>query len=450
MSRQRKSRLMMISTHGYVASEPELGRPDTGGQVVYVLELAKCLAQFGYAVDIFTRRFEGQPALEPINSRVRIVRIPCGGPEFIPKETLCDFIPEWARNAEQYIRDKKWTYSFINSHYWDAGLAGELLAKRFLIPHLHTPHSIGSWKRDNMNGDPEHLERTYNFRRRIREERGIYHDCDKVIATTPQQRDILESLEYGVSRDHIVVIPPGYDDRRFFPVSRATRNAIKEEFGWTDKTILALGRMARNKGYDLLLMSLPTVLERVPDARLILAAGSLNPTESELKMLAELGSLADQLGVKERVTFDDYITDDELPDVYRAADVFCLSSRYEPFGMTAVEAMGCGTPTVITTEGGLWEQVVWGLDSIYANPNDPVSFGIAISNVLSYPQVAHQLARQGSQKARAKFTWNGVAQRILNLMDDVEVTPPPKTAVLDGEPSNPKESKVSLCAENIW
>jgi mannosylfructose-phosphate synthase len=428
MPRRRRHRLMMISTHGYVSSEPEFGRPDTGGQVVYVLELAKCLAHFGYHLDIFTRRFEGQPAIESVDSRVRIVRIPCGGDAFIPKEILCEFISEWVRNAERFIREKKLQYGFINSHYWDAGLAGELLAKRIGIAHLHTPHSIGTWKRDNMNGEPDYLEKTYNFQRRIRDERIIYHACDKVIATTPQQREILMDGEYGVPRDHIAVIPPGYDDRRFFPVSSASRRAIKESLGWEGKIILALGRMARNKGYDLLLRAMPTVFERFDDVKLVLAAGSQSPNESELKMLAELRSLAEELGIADRVIFGDYISDDELPDHYRGADLFCLSSRYEPFGMTVIEAMGCGTPTVITTEGGLCEQMLWGLESIYSNPNDSVGFGMAIATVLMYPSIGQQLAKHGSQKARSRFTWNGVAQQILNLLDDVEMLPPMLTS----------------------
>jgi len=68
---------------------------------------------------------------------------------------------------------------------------------------------------------------------------------------------------------------------------------------------------------------------------------------------------------------------------------------------------------VITTEGGLWEQVVWGLEGIYANPFDPQAFGHAICSVLQHPRLATQLAKFGSQKARARFTWTGVAQRIL-------------------------------------
>ena len=70
----------MVSTHGYVAANPPLGSADTGGQVVYVLELSKKLAQLGYEVDIWTRQFEAQVASERVASGVRLLRVPCGGP----------------------------------------------------------------------------------------------------------------------------------------------------------------------------------------------------------------------------------------------------------------------------------------------------------------------------------------------------------------------------------
>jgi mannosylfructose-phosphate synthase len=123
------------------------------------------------------------------------------------------------------------------------------------------------------------------------------------------------------------------------------------------------------------------------------------------------------LGLEGRILFGNYIPDDELADSYRAADVFALSSRYEPFGMTAIEAMACGTPTVITTEGGLWNQITWGLEALYANPNDCEAFGHSLLEVLQYPQVSDQLAKYGSQKARARFTWTGVAQQLLGVFD---------------------------------
>ncbi len=414
---KRRQRIMMISTHGYVAAEPEFGKPDTGGQVVYVLELSRCLARLGYQVDILTRRFEDQPAVERLADRVRVLRFPCGGRDFIPKETLCDSIPEWVENVSRYIKLKGIQYTFINSHYWDAGLAGQALANRHGVPHLHTPHSIGAWKRDNMDGTPEELEKKYNFRRRIREEKVVYDECDLVIATTPTQREILRATDYDVPLEKIRVIPPGYDDQRFFPVSLATRMALKQDLDMEGPIVLALGRIAKNKGYDLLIRSMPVVFERVKNARLLLAVGSTHPSAEESEQVRGLQDVARELGILDRVIFRDYISDEQLPDYYRAADVFALSSRYEPFGMTAVEAMACGTPTVVTTEGGLWEQVTWGLEALYANPFDPEAFGHTIAAALSHSRVWNQLAKYGSQKARSRFTWTGIAQQLLNVLD---------------------------------
>lgn len=415
MPHRASRRILMISTHGYVRGQPELGRPDTGGQVVYVLKLSESLARLGFRVDIMTRRFEDQEPIETIDDRVRIVRIPAGGRDLIRKEWLCDVIPEWVANAERFIHAKRLAYRFIDSHYWDAGLAGEGLAQRLAIPHLHTPHSIGSWKRDNMAGDPDELDREYNFRRRIRDERAIYRSADGIIATTPQQRDLLTDGEYDVPPEKIAMVPPGFDDTRFYPVAKASREALKRELGMDGPVILSLGRVAANKGYDLLLRAMPTVLARVPAARLLLAIGSTEPTPGETEQVEALKRLAVELGVADRVIVRDYIPDDELADTYRAADVFALSSRYEPFGMTAVEAMACGTPAVITTEGGLWEMVAWGMEALYANPLDPEAFGHAMATVLLYPRIADQLSRHGSQRARSSFTWNGIAQQLLNV-----------------------------------
>ena len=416
-----RGRIMMISTHGYVSAFPEFGKPDTGGQVVFVLELSKCLARMGYHVDVLTRQFEGQRTWEHVAPRVRILRFPCGGDEFVSKETLCEHIPEWVENAKEFFAEKELSYSFINSHYWDAGLAGQALANHLEIPHVHTPHSIGAWKRDNMDGAPEELERKYNFRHRIREEKVVYDECDLLVATTPPQREILEEGEYDVPRAKTCVIPPGYDDMRFFPVSRASRRAVKRDLGLDGSIVLALGRMAHNKGYDLLARSMPVLFDRVEDAKLLLAVGSTEPSPREVEQVGELKALVKDLGIQDRVLFRDYIPDEMLADYYRAADVFALSSRYEPFGMTAVEAMACGTPAVVTTEGGLWEQVTWGLEAIYANPFDPQAFGHAVASVLQHRRVSDQLAKFGSQKARAKFTWTGIAQQLLAALQGSEL-----------------------------
>ena len=143
----------MVSTHGYVAAEPPLGAADTGGQVVYVLELSKKLAQLGYEVDIWTRRFEDQPAIEIVAEHVRVIRAQCGGRNFIGKELLWRTLDEWAENALRLIKRHELAYQFLDSHYWDAGYATQRLAEALDVPHVHTPHSLGIWKKRLMEKD---------------------------------------------------------------------------------------------------------------------------------------------------------------------------------------------------------------------------------------------------------------------------------------------------------
>jgi len=160
----------MVSTHGYVAAQPPLGAADTGGQVVYVLELAKKLAQLGFQVDIWTRRFADQPEIDLVSDRVRVLRMPCGGSDFIDKEYLVRHLPEWAENALRFIKRHKLKYQFLNSHYCDAGFATARLAEALDVPHVHTPHSLGLWKKQLMErdypDDAAKFELKYNFTQR--------------------------------------------------------------------------------------------------------------------------------------------------------------------------------------------------------------------------------------------------------------------------------------------
>jgi mannosylfructose-phosphate synthase len=413
-------RLALVSTHGYVAAEPPLGAPDTGGQVVYVLELAKKLGQFGYQVDIWTRQFENQPAQEDVAENVQILRSPCGGKDFIPKEYLYEKIPEWVKKTLAYMKQHNISYDFIHSHYWDAGLAGELMKSSLGIPHIHTPHSLGMWKKEQMETDypdnSEEMERKYNFAERIKNERRIYHDCDMVIATTPIQFDKIET-GYDIPAKQIRMIPPGYDDNRFFPVGEPSRMAVKEQFGMQGPTIFAVSRLALNKGVDLLIHGFSVVAERNQKATLLLAIGHEDRDEGEEELYQELLKLVREYKLEERVRFIGFIPDEELPDYYRAADVFVLSSRYEPFGMTAVEAMASGTPTVVTIHGGLFRILDYGIHSLFADPFDKEDLGITMLKVLRYKTLRRRLSMQGATLARSRFTWTGVAQQILNSVE---------------------------------
>ncbi|MGF1678912.1 MAG: glycosyltransferase [Candidatus Methylacidiphilales bacterium] len=409
-------RIAMVSTHGYVAANPPLGAADTGGQVVYVLELSKKLAQLGYEVDIWTRQFESQPPVDVISDQVRVLRVPCGGSDFIPKEYLYKKLHEWGENALRFIREHNLHYTFINSHYWDAGLAGQHLAEVLRIPHIHTPHSLGLWKKRQMETDYQHdpasFEETFNFTKRIHYENQLYRESQLVIATTPVQTDMLRA-DYELPTSKILMIPPGYDDNRFFPTGAATREAIRQRLGFKGKVILALGRLASNKGYDLLIQAFREVAIREPDAHLHLAVGGEKMDSGEKQILEECHAIAAQLDLQDRIHFTGYVSDEDLPDTYRAADVFVLSSRYEPFGMTAIEAMACGTPTVATTHGGLFRVLRFGVDGLFADTFDSADLGITMLKPLRHQKLWDRLSRNGAQTARSLFTWTGIAQQLI-------------------------------------
>ena len=430
----RPRRIAMLSTHGYVAANPPLGAADTGGQVVYVLELSKKFAALGYEVDIWTRQFGEQPATEEVVPGVTLRRAPCGGPAFIRKEDLHAFIPEWCENALRIIRAEGLGYAFVNSHYWDAGIAGQHLADVLDVPHLHTPHSLGSWKEKQMAEGASAADLAgYNFDVRIREETALYAAADMVIATTPEQADLL-TAGYDVPEERIKMVPPGYDDARFFAVSESTRQSIRRRIGWRGPTIVALGRLARNKGYDLLVRAFAVTAKRVPEARLHLAVGGENLNERERLILGELHGMVEELNLGAAVSFGNFIPDAELADHYRAADLFVLCSRYEPFGMTAIEAMASGCPAVVTVHGGLHRALTFGRHALFADPFDAEDLGITMMKVFRHPRLRARLARMGAHKARSLFTWTGIAQQIVAL---AEARHTPAFALADNEWDEP-------------
>ncbi len=412
--------ILMLSIHGYVSAEPELGKPDTGGQVVYVLELAKRFSRLGRRVDLVTRRFEDQPEVDEVNENFRVWRIPFGGRKFIRKEDMHDCLGDFVTNFLSVVRNRGAQYDVVHSHYWDAGWAGQKIAEELGIPHVHTPHSLGWWKRHNMGSemDEQDMEKRYRFEERIREEFLVYQTCDHVIATTEPQTEILQE-QYNVLERHVTVIPPGMDENRFSPVRQQERVDLRQRYDLQPHDVLTVGRMAANKGYDLLIQSMPTLLELVPDARLIAAIGSEDSRRDE-QGIAELKTVAKKAGIADKVVWVQYIPDEDLANYYRASSVFALSSRYEPFGMAAVEAMACGTPTVVTVHGGLFELIDFGNQALFADPNRPVEYGTMLAIPMLYPTLANELSIEGARFARRNFGWTGIAKRILSIFDSVQ------------------------------
>ncbi|MEX0741264.1 MAG: hypothetical protein WD079_00605, partial [Phycisphaeraceae bacterium] len=113
MATRFRGSILMISLHGYVGAHVELGKPDTGGQVVFVLELAKHFTSLGYKVDVVTRQFENQPTTDPIMRGLRVWRIPFGGEAFIRKEDMHDYIGDFVANFLAAARSHRLKYDIV-------------------------------------------------------------------------------------------------------------------------------------------------------------------------------------------------------------------------------------------------------------------------------------------------------------------------------------------------
>lgn len=182
----------MLSTHGYFDPVPQLGRTDTGGQVVYVLQLAKALSTRKIKVDIYTRWFNpSQRQIDPVPDYpdVRVIRIPAGPWKFIPKEEIYDILPDLAENMTEFIREKNLNYALFHGHYVDAGILAIDVAKAFDKPVFFTAHSLGAWKREQMGGGPTEMDQKYKFSHRISEELRIFRSVNAHTATTDVQKE---------------------------------------------------------------------------------------------------------------------------------------------------------------------------------------------------------------------------------------------------------------------
>jgi len=413
-------RILMVSTHGYFEGKPSFGRADTGGQVVFVIELSKALAKLEYKVDILSRQFEDFEQIEQLAEDVRIVRMPCGGSHFIPKEYLVEYLPELVDGFVKYCQENRLEYNFIDSHYWDAGFVGMKLASTFNIPHIFTSHSLGVWKETRMRQSAAEegieineadFEKEYNFRQRNATERAIMESVKRTVATTPAQKQVI-SEQYGIPAENVVVITPGFFPEKYRKIDKSSLSSVIEKYKLPARFIFTVGRMASNKGYDLLIKAFKYVAQEMPEVKLVLAVGSHEPAEIEKRN--ELSQMAEGLGLADHTQFFGYV--EELEAFYNLAEVMVLPSTYEPFGMVAIEAMACGTPAVVTDRGGLRDFLVDGQDALVVDPLDTQALAAAILKLLKDKRLHEEIASKGYEKAYSMFTWERIAESTLKVV----------------------------------
>lgn len=406
--------IAILSTHGYFDPVPTLGRTDTGGQVVYVLELAKAFARSGIKVDIYTRWFDqSQQQIDPVPDypTVRVIRIPSGPWEFIRKEDIYEVLPELAQNMIEFVRRHALEYDLFHGHYVDGGIVAVEVATQLQKPAFFTAHSLGAWKRDQMGGDPEEMERTFHFEHRIAEEIRIFGSVKAQTVTTAVQREKLKML-YDFDADNVAVISPGVDIVRFSPSGTGeTDGALPLPANY----ILCLSRIDSNKGYDYLLNAFDIVRKEMPEVNLVIGGGSPKPKQVESEVYAMMKDIVDEKQMHQRVLLHGYVPDDLMAPFYRNAQMFVVPSKFEPFGMTALEAMACGAPVVASNLGGLTTVITDGETGLLVDPSNSEELSGAMLRLLRDQNLAKKIGRAGHELAMRKYSWEAIARRHLEF-----------------------------------
>ncbi len=412
MIEQPVKRVAMLSTHGYFDPVPKLGRTDTGGQVVYVLELAKALAGLGIPVDIYTRWFDpSQPRIDPVpgHPEVRVIRIQAGPWEFIAKEFIYEVLDELSENMARFIREQGLEYDLFHGHYVDAGIVTLNASRELQRPAFFTAHSLGAWKRAQMGGDPGEMERKFNFEHRIEEEMRIFKEVTAQTVTTEVQYEKLKEL-YCFDAPNIEAIPPGVDVDLYRPLEGGES---EPDIGMPERYVFCLSRIDSNKGHDLLLDAWDHVRKEVGGVDLIIGGGSPKPQERERSILDGIQTIIDGKGMGDRVRMTGYVPDEKMAPSYRQAELFVLPSLFEPFGMTVLEAMSCGTPVVASRLGGIRSVVDSGENGMLVDPSDAREFADGMVRLLTQPAEAEKIGQAGQETVIRSFSWKAIALRHL-------------------------------------
>ena len=408
--------IAMLSTHGYFDPIPQLGRTDTGGQVTYVLELAKALTTLGNKVDIYTRWFDqSKEQIDPVLDcpDVRVIRIPAGSWEFLPKEFIYDVLPELADNMVKFIQESNLDYDLYHGHYVDAGIVTLDVAKVLGKPAFFTAHSLGAWKRDQMGGDPEQMERQFKFKHRVAEDIRIFKEVNAQTLTTQLQLEKLNEL-YDYYAGNIVIIEPGTDIHTYHPLSPGEKDV---EITLPEKYVFCISRIDSNKGHDMLLNAFDIVRKEVEDIDLVIGGGSPNPKERELSLKAGMKKIVDECGMQDRVHIIGYVPDELMAPYYRQSRMFALPSLFEPFGMTTTEAMACGTPVVASKFGGIKTVINTGENGVLIDPTNIEEFATAIIDLLKDREKAERIGKAGAQTVKDYLSWEAIARRHLEFYD---------------------------------
>ena len=384
-------RIALVSEHASPLAA--LGHPD--GQNVHVAELAAGLVRLGHDVTVYTRR-DDPDSLTTVSSPdgYEVVHLAAGPARRLPTDELWPHMPEFARELGDWFDLTR--PDVAHAHFWMSAWATSRAASARHIPWFVTFHALGVVKRRHQgDADTSPLVRQHVERTLARN--GV------VIATCSDE--MAELIALGGDPRRIAVLPCGVDLQRFTPDPQP-RTPSGHPF-----QILSVGRLVPRKGFDLAIRALTDV----PGSELLIAGGPEGQALDSDPEAGRLRGLAAELGVADRVRFLGPVRHEDMPALFRSADLVVCSPWYEPFGIVPLEAMACGVPVVATAVGGLLDTVADGVTGRHVAPRDAAALASAIDALRLAPRRRAAYGRAARHLAESCYSSKWVAQRTAAL-----------------------------------
>ncbi|WP_462265433.1 glycosyltransferase family 4 protein [Mucilaginibacter sp.] len=385
-----------------------LGGVDTGGQNVYVAQVAMHLAELGYKVDVFTRREDtASPAIVNWKPGVRVIHVDAGPAEIIPKEAILDYMPQFTKSMLQFIRAQDIDYTLCHANFFMSAMVAADLKRILDLPFAVTFHALGHVRRIHQgNSDQFPPER-------LLIEESIVKQADYIIAECPQDRDDL-IYYYHAPSYKIVTIPCGFSTSEFYPIDKS---AARKQLGLPQDQhiLLQLGRMVPRKGVDNVIRSLGHLKNAQNTCLVIVGGDSENPDDINNPELNRLRRIAAEHGVTACIKFAGRKSRELLKYYYAAADIFISTPWYEPFGITPLEAMACGTPVIGSNVGGIKYSVADGRTGALVPPENPAALAEKIDELTADAGLLETMSANAIERVNTYFTWATVAKNIDKL-----------------------------------
>lgn len=384
----------MVSEHASPLAV--LGSVDAGGQNVFVADLARTMARLGVDVTVYTRRDHPElPARVTMDRGVSVVHVSAGPAAPVPKDQLLPHMDTFARELRAHWSRR--APDVVHAHFWMSGRASLAAAGELHVPIAQTFHALGTVKRRHQG------ERDTSPHVRVDEERRIATAVDQVLATCTDE--LFELARMGVRQRQVSVVPCGVDLELFRPDGEAIPRSERR------CRVVVVSRLVERKGIGDLL----TALASVPECELLVAGGPPRADLGRDEDYRRLRRAAAEAGVAGRVHFVGGVRREDVAPLIRSADVVGCVPWYEPFGMTALEAMACGVPVLATAVGGLVDTVVDGVTGLHVPPRCPDAIARALSHLASRADLRASMGAAGADRARSRYGWDAVARRTMRL-----------------------------------